>query len=114
MSQVVNPGHPRLLEWWTDDVADPGRLELNDLDVQRLAAAISPESHTTDLGGVMSLNVRLDKAGVVLRVHQKFVSRRRLLALQEVRHHLADQGEIVPLPVHWNHSTVFRCRNRWA
>jgi hypothetical protein len=65
----VNLTHPRLWERWTDDPAHPGRMSLNDPDVQELIAAISPESHATDLGGVMSLNVRLDAAGLVLRVH---------------------------------------------
>jgi hypothetical protein len=52
-----------MLKWWADDPANPDRLSLNDPDVQHLIAAISPESHVTDLGGVMSLNVRLGAAG---------------------------------------------------
>jgi Ser/Thr protein kinase RdoA (MazF antagonist) len=110
----VNLTHPRLLQWWTDDPTDPDRMSLNDPDVQQLVTAISPESHVTDLGGVMSLNVRLDAIGHVLRVHQPFVSRQRLLAVQEVRRRLASQGLLVPVPLHWNNATVFRCRNRWA
>jgi len=77
--------HPRLRAWWTDDPADPGRLTLDDAGARQLIAAISPASRPTDLSGVMSLNVYLDAAGLVLRVHQPFVSRRRLLALQKVR-----------------------------
>jgi len=61
--RAVNLSHPRLLEWFTDDPADPGRLLLNDPAVRQLAAAISPKSHITDLGDVMSLNVRLDAVG---------------------------------------------------
>lgn len=114
MTGATSVTHPRLLEWWTDDPADPGRASLDDPDVQRLAAAISPDSHATDLGGVMSLNVGLDAAGLVLRVHQPFVSRQRLLALQQVRRCLASQGLAVPTPVRWNNAMVFRCRNRWA
>jgi Ser/Thr protein kinase RdoA (MazF antagonist) len=79
-----------------------------------LVAAIRPASHAIDLGGVMSLNVWLDAAGLVLRVHQPFVSRTRLLALQEARRALANQGLLVPLPVPWKDATVFRCGNRWA
>ena len=112
--RAASPACPRLLEWWTDDPTDPGRMSLDDPDVQQLAAAISPDSHVTDLGGVMSLNVRLDAAGLVLRVHQPFVSRQRLLALQDVRRSLASQGLLVPTPVCWNNSAVFRCRDRWA
>jgi hypothetical protein len=89
-------------------------MSLDDPDVQQLTAAISPKSQATDLGGVMSLNVRLDAAGLVLRVHQPFVSRRRLLALQQVRRCLVSQGLIAPVPVHWRNSTVFQCRDRWA
>jgi len=87
---------------------------LNGPDVQQLVTAISPESRPTDLGGVMSLNVRLDAAGLVLRVHQPFVSRQRLLAVQQVRRCLDSQGLVVPVPVRWRDATVFRCRNRWA
>lgn len=106
--------HPRLLAWWEDDPADPDRPLLNDLAVQRLVAEITPGSHAIDLGGVMSLNARLDPAGLVLRVHQPFVSRQRLLALQEVRRSLAGVGLTVPVPLQWRTSPVFRCKNRWA
>ncbi len=106
--------HPHLLDWWKDDAADPGRADLNQPNMQRLIAGIAPGSQATDLGGVMSLNVRLDPAGLVLRVHQPFVTRARLVALQEVRRRLANQGLIVPLPVPWRNQTVFRCGNRWA
>jgi Ser/Thr protein kinase RdoA (MazF antagonist) len=114
MKRAVDLPHPRLLEWWTDDPADPDRPSLYDPHVQHLIAAISPQSHATDLGGMMSLNVRLDSSGLVLRVHQPFVSRQRLLAVQEVRRRLAGQGLVVPTPVCWNHTKVFRCKNRWA
>jgi hypothetical protein len=106
--------HPRLLEWWRDDPADPARPTLNNRDVQRLAAEIDPGSRITDLGGAMSLNAHLDSAGLVLRVHQPFVSRRRVLALQEARRQLADRGLVVPVPVRWEKSPVFRCGSRWA
>lgn len=103
-----------LREWWTDDPADPDRVALSDSQVQQLAAAICPGAPLTDLGGVMSLNVKLGTAGLVLRVHQPFVSRPRLLALQAVRHRLANLGLIVPAPVAWQGAMLFRCRNRWA
>jgi Ser/Thr protein kinase RdoA (MazF antagonist) len=102
------------MAWGIDPPSDPGRLPLDDPDVQRLAADISPGSRLTDLGGTMSLNVWLDPAALVLRVHQYFVSRQRLLAIQEARRRLASQGLLVPVPVRWRGSTVFRCRNRWA
>lgn len=62
----------------------------------------------------MSLNVRLDPAGLVLRRHQPFVSRQRLLAVQEVRRDLAHQGLVVPVPVPRRNATVFRCGTRWV
>jgi Ser/Thr protein kinase RdoA (MazF antagonist) len=83
-------------------------------EVQRLAGSISPESRVADLGGVMSLNVLLDAAGLVLRVHQPFVSRRRVLALRAVRSGLSHLGLLVPSPVRWQAADVFRCSGRWA
>jgi Ser/Thr protein kinase RdoA (MazF antagonist) len=112
--------HPRLVNWATDDPDDPGRLPVSHADVQRLAAAIAPGARLTDLGGVMSLNARLDPvdapgaAALVLRVHQQFVSRPRLLALQEVRRHLAGRGLRVAVAVPWRGATVFRCGTHWA
>jgi hypothetical protein len=106
--------HPRLLQWWKDNPSDPDRPSLNNPDVQRLISAISPGAHGTDLVGVMSLNVRLDLTGLVLRVHQPFVSRRRVLAVQEVRRCLAGLGLVVPVPMSWRKAMVFRCGNRWA
>jgi len=114
MKQLANLSHPHLRKWWTDDPVNPDRMTLNDPDAQRLITAISPTSQATDLGGVMSLNVKLDTTGLVLRIHQPFVSRPRLLALQEVRRRLASQGLAVPLPVAWRNALVFRCRDRWA
>jgi len=106
--------HPRLLDWWSDNPSDPDRPTLDNPDVRRLIQTIEPKSHITDLGGVMSLNARLDPAGRVLRVHQPFVSRPRLLALQNVRQRLASQGLIVPIPLRWRGAAIFRCGNRWA
>jgi Ser/Thr protein kinase RdoA (MazF antagonist) len=106
--------YARLVEWWTDDPTDPDRPLLSNLDVQRLITSISPGAQGVDLGGVMSLNVGLEAEGLVLRVHQPFVSRPRLLALQEVRRHLASRGLEVPMPVVWQGAPLIRCRNRWA
>ncbi|WP_201366896.1 hypothetical protein, partial [Dictyobacter formicarum] len=83
--------HSHLLEWWKDDPSNPDRPLLDNPDVQQLVTQIAPGSHATDLGGVMSLNARLDPAGVVLRVHQPFVSRQRLLAIQQVRFSLSNR-----------------------
>ena len=106
--------HPRLLEWWRDDPSDPDRPLLSNKDVQRLIAEIAPESHATDLGGVMSLNVRLEPVDMVLRVHQPFVSRQRLLAVQRVRSKLAGKGLLVSVALQQHSATVFRCGNRFA
>ncbi len=108
------PAHPRLQSWWFDDPADPGRLPLDDPDVQRLIDKVSPGACATDLGGVMSLNVGLGACGLVMRVHQPFVSRARLLALQAVRQALDAQGVLAPAPVPWQGAPLLRCRNRWA
>ncbi|MCL6442732.1 MAG: phosphotransferase [Alicyclobacillus sp.] len=106
--------HSRLFDWWTDDPGDPGRMLLNDPDVQNLVKQISSVSKATDLGGTMSLNVRIEPEDLVLRIHQPFVSRQRLMALQELRLGCMNQGLIVPVPVSLNGSLLFRCRNRWA
>src|SRR5258708_11833110 len=106
--------HPRLAGRWMDKPSDPDRPTLDNTDVQRLIQAIDAESQATELGGVMSLNARLEPAGLVLRVHQPFVSRARLLATQNVRQHLASQGLVVPTALRWQRSTVFRCGTRLA
>lgn len=106
--------HPRRLNWVKDDPSDPGRRRLDHPDVQRLIAALAPGSHPRDLGGVTSLNVWLDSPGWVLRVHQPYVTRPRLSAVQEVRRRLAHQGLRVPVALPWREATVFRCGNRWA
>jgi Ser/Thr protein kinase RdoA (MazF antagonist) len=106
--------HMRLLERWGDDFADPYRPTAESADVQRLAAAMAPGARLTDLGGTMSLNARLEPGGLVLRVHQPFIARRRLLAVQAVRRRLAEQGLTVPVPVARRGATLFRCGRRWA
>jgi Ser/Thr protein kinase RdoA (MazF antagonist) len=105
--------YPHMLAW-REDPSDPDRPLLSNPDVRRLADEISPNSELADLGGMFSLNVGLQPAGLVLRVHQPFVTRRRLTALQEVRRRLAERGLIVPVPLPWRGSTMFRCAGRWA
>jgi Ser/Thr protein kinase RdoA (MazF antagonist) len=107
-------GARRLTRWWTDVPSNPGRASLTNLHVQRLLGEICPECNATDLGGTMSLNVRIEPLGLVLRVHQPFVSRRRLLAVQEVRHNLTSRGLVVPIPANHRGHEVFRCGDRWA
>jgi Ser/Thr protein kinase RdoA (MazF antagonist) len=105
---------PRLSAWWLDDPANPGRATMRNPAVQRLRRAVAPHNQATDLGGTMSLNVRLEPASLILRVHQPFISRRRLLALQAVRRHLADGGLLVAPPLTHAGATVLRCGDRWA
>jgi Ser/Thr protein kinase RdoA (MazF antagonist) len=102
------------MDWWTDDPLNPGRAALSHPAVRQLIAEIDPACRVSDLGGTMSLNVRIDPVGLVLRVHQPFVSRQRLRALQAVRINLAHQGLVVPVPVDHLGSTIFRCGDRWA
>jgi len=110
---MTDPGS-RLRAWWRDDPRDPGRLTLADKDVQCLIAKIDPGGQAIDLGGVMSLNVHLMQAGLVLRVHQPFVSRERLLALQVLRRELSVRGILVAEPVTWRGVSVVHLRDRWA
>jgi Ser/Thr protein kinase RdoA (MazF antagonist) len=100
---------------WRDEPDDPGRLSIDSPDVRRRADEIAPGAELADLGGTMSVNVGLWPAGLVLRVHQPFVSRARLAALQAVRRGLAEQGLRVAAPMAWRGATLFRCgRRRWA
>jgi len=105
----------RLVDWWTDDPANPGRATLANPFVQQLVTAIAPDGRATDLGGTMSLNVRIAPAVLVLRVHEPFESRSRLLAVQAVRRQLASQGLVVPVALEHGGSPLFRCGgDRWA
>ena len=114
------------------------RPALSEPEVQRLAGQVAPGAQLTDLGGTMSLNVWLrtlrqgqadeadeaDEAGevdrvggvdgLVLRVHQPFVSRVRLIALQRIRECLANEGLAVAPPLAWRGETLFRCGRGWA
>ncbi|GCE50860.1 Ser/Thr protein kinase RdoA (MazF antagonist) [Thermosporothrix hazakensis] len=104
--------HSRLRSWWQDNPANPDHPTLNNPDVKRLLMSRYPTSSAIDLGGTMSLNIHVVPENIVLRVHQPFVSRERLLAIQRVRQALTAQGLQVPLPE--PNATVLRCGKRWA
>jgi Ser/Thr protein kinase RdoA (MazF antagonist) len=87
---------------------------LNSVPVQRLLARTCPGCEATDLGGIMSLNIKLSCLQRVLRIHQPFVSRRWLRAVQEVRRCLAERGLVVPVALPLGRSTVFVCDDRLA
>lgn len=110
---MTNRIYPHMLAW-REDPTDPDRPVLRDPEVRKLAAEIAPGSTASDLGGAFSLNVRLEPAGLVLRVHQPFMTKRRLEAQQDVRRRLAGQGLIVPVPLTWRGSPLLRCGSRWA
>lgn len=75
---------------------------------------IAPGSSVTDLGGCTSLNLRLQSAGLVLRAHQPYVSRERILALREIRRGLLDHGLRAAEPQTWQGKQTLRCRGRVA
>lgn len=114
VERVAADRHPRLLSWWKDDPRDPGRPRADDPDVLHLDNQLAPGSSAHDLGGVMSLNLRLDPKRLALREHQPFVSRARQLALHQVRSLLAETGPIVPVALEMVDKSPFRCRDRWA
>jgi Ser/Thr protein kinase RdoA (MazF antagonist) len=114
LSAVHAIQHRRLVNWWIDDPLNPGRADLSHPAVRQLITEIAPGSRISDLGGTMSLNVRIEPKELVLRVQQPFVSRQRLRALQAIRINLACQGLIVPVPLGHHGSTIFRCGDRWA
>lgn len=100
--------------WVDDGPLGPGRLPPDDPEVRALVADIAGDIPVVDLGGTMSLNLHLASVGLVLRVHQPFVTRRRILALREVRRSLGLKGLRVPEPRSSGPSDVLRCRGRWA
>jgi len=99
---------------WRDDPANPGRLPLDDPRARRLIVRVAPGATATDLGGTFSLNVLLEPHGLVLRVHQPFVSRTRMVAVQVLKHALAGRGLRVATAVAHEGATVVRCDDRWA
>lgn len=82
--------------------------------MRELARRIAPGADVTELGGWMSRNLRLEPAGLVLRLHPREVSRSRLLAIQRVRGHVAGLGLTVPVALARDGSTAFRCEDGWA
>ncbi|MFD2077736.1 Ser/Thr protein kinase RdoA involved in Cpx stress response, MazF antagonist [Actinopolymorpha cephalotaxi] len=103
-------------------VREGGFAMPGDSDVQRLAAKIVPGGSVIELGGFTSRNLRLGPVDgatdgtedLVLRIHPKYVSRRRLVAVQEVRRQLADMGLAVPRPLPHAGSAALRCAFSWA
>lgn len=110
----VERAMPRLRHLWRDTPEDPGRLALDDPRVRRLIAELAPGTTARDLGGCFSLNALLEPAGVVLRVHQAFMSPRRLHAQQALRTALAASGLCVAVPLAWRGQSVLRCGARLA
>lgn len=97
--------HPRLLEWWKDDPADPDRPSLDDPDVQRLITQLAPGSNATDLGGVLS-NVGQIEAGQTLYLDFGFLAHRpRIhdLAYSFAFMVLALRGNLAPERFAWHY-----------
>lgn len=111
---VTTEVSPRLRSMWRDNPADPGRLTADDPRVRRLIGEIAPGSALTDLGGTFSLNLLLEEPRLVLRVHQAFISRNRLLALQRLRETLAVRDVRVAGATAWRGHAALRCGDRWA
>lgn len=100
--------------WVDDGRLGPGRLPPDDPGVVALVEDVAGDASVADLGGTMSLNLHLASVGLVLRVHQPFVTRQRILALREVRRNLGLQGLRVPEPRSFGRRDLLRCRGRWA
>ena len=75
------------------------RPALEDDDVQRALERWARAREVRDVGGTMSLNLHVVDEGVVLRVHPRFVVRKRVDALQAVRHRLLAHGLVVAEPI---------------
>ncbi|MBE1609982.1 phosphotransferase [Actinopolymorpha pittospori] len=100
----------RMRAWW----ADFDRPTAGQPGVRGLVEVVARGSTVTDLGGCLSLNLWLRPVDLVLRVHQPFVSHRRLLALQSLRHRLTDDGLVVAEPRAIGSRQLQRCGNGWA
>lgn len=100
---------------WAGDPADPGRPRADDPAVRAAIVDLAGMSQSAvDLGGVMTLNLHLQSSGTVFRVHQRFVSRERVLAQRELRRELLRRQLAVPEPLPIDGRELFRCRGRWA
>jgi Ser/Thr protein kinase RdoA (MazF antagonist) len=93
-----------------------------DEEILKLAAEIAPDGEAVRLGGWMSVNFHLKRSArndgesvgratddLVLHVHPRYVTRRRLRAVQRVRQAVAASGIIAPLALPYRGSTVIRC-----
>lgn len=107
-------GHPVVRAWYSRHHAPEGRVTLGDPDVQHLLQEIAHGSPVTDLGGEDSLNLLIEQAQLVLRVHKPPMTKPRLDAEHHLRVALASHGLLVPSPVAWNARSIFRCGPRWA
>lgn len=90
---------PKMRSWWTDD--DPARPHILRPDhpaVVALVERIAPGATATPMGGCLSLNLHLRPDDLVLRVHQRFVTRARILAQQAIRSALDHAGLVVGVP----------------
>jgi Ser/Thr protein kinase RdoA (MazF antagonist) len=106
--------HPVLRAWYARHGLRLGRPTLDGPGVRELVARLAPGAEPVDLGGSDSLNLLLDEQRIVLRVNKPWVSRRRILADQELRRYLAARGLGVAAPVVRRGEEVFRCGVSWA
>ncbi|GAB3418848.1 phosphotransferase enzyme family protein [Flindersiella endophytica] len=94
-----------------------------DEEILKLAAEIAPDAEAVRLGGWISVNFRLKRSArnegeraesatdgdLVLHVHPRYLSRRRIRAVQRLRQAAAASGLIVPLALPHRGATVIRC-----
>ena len=101
---------------WAETPSDPGRLVSDDPRLRMLFGELGfdDEWPARDLGGVMSLNLHLTSRRAVVRVHQPFESRARLLALRELRRHLQHAGLTVGAPQFLCGQELIRWEGRWV
>ena len=91
------------------------RPRLGDRGVRELVTRLGVDPDTAnDLGGTMSLNVRVPEAGAVVRVHPPFATRARLVGLRALRRSLADAGLLVGEPLPLAGGELVRVGRSWA
>lgn len=109
-----HPGRMRLADAYTEDPADPDIVATDHPQVLAAIERIAPGTRVEALGGTMSRNLHLVDAGLVLRVHQDFVTRRRVLGERHLKGLTRSAGLAAAEPVPWRGRGTFTVAGRVA
>ncbi len=82
-----------------EDPDDPDLIRADHPAVVEVIEQIAPGTQVEQLGGTMSRNLHLRDPGLVLRIHQPFVSRRRVVAERRLKRATVFEGVGAAEPV---------------